>query len=144
MASCKDLLFRVGTSLHKTVLRATGGRLGGRAAGMPVVLLTTIGRRTGERRATVLTAPIREAGRMVLVASYGGDNRHPSWFMNLQQNPDVEVTVGGCTTAMRARVASSEEKAQLWPRVIGRYQGYERYQERSERDIPLVILECRR
>lgn len=118
--------------------------MGARAAGMPVILLTTIGRRSGKRRTTVLTAPVREAGRTVLVASYGGDNRHPSWFVNLRQNPDVEVTVDGCTTAMTARVAASEEKAQLWPRVIGRYRGYERYQERSERDIPLVILECRR
>lgn len=111
---------------------------------MPVVLLTTTGRITGKRRTTVLTAPVRDAERMVLVASYGGDDRHPTWFLNLREHPEVEVTVGGRTRSLRARVASSEEKARLWPDVVARYRGYREYQERTGRDIPLVILEPHR
>lgn len=137
----KDLLFRMGTWLHRAVLRATGGRLLGRAGGMPVVLLTTAGRRSGRRRTTVLTSPVQEDDRVVLVASYGGDDRQPAWFLNLRDHPEVELTAQGTTRPMRARVASPEEKAALWPRVVARYPGYGRYQDRTGRDIPVVLLE---
>jgi deazaflavin-dependent oxidoreductase (nitroreductase family) len=137
----KDLLFRIGTSLHRGVLRASRGRLLARAGGMPVVLLTTKGRRSGRRRTTVLTSPVQDGDRVVLVASYGGDDRHPAWFLNLRADPEVELTMHGSIRPMRARVASAEEKAALWPRVVDCYPGYERYQERTGRDIPVVLLE---
>jgi deazaflavin-dependent oxidoreductase (nitroreductase family) len=140
-STAKDLLFRIGTWLHRAVLRVTGGRLLGRAGGMPVVLLTTKGRRSGRRRTTVLTSPVQEGDRVALVASYGGDDRHPAWFLNLRADPEVELTLHGSTRPMRARVASAEEKAALWPRVVDRYPGYGRYQERTGRDIPVVLLE---
>lgn len=143
MARVKDALFRLATSLHHAVLRVTGGRLAGRAGGMPVVLLSTTGRRSGTRRTTVLTSPLQEEDRVVLVASYGGDDRHPAWFLNLREHPEVELTMEGRSRSMRARVASDAEKAVLWPRVVAHYGGYERYQERTGRDIPLVILEPR-
>ncbi len=108
---------------------------------MPVVMLHTTGRRSGKRRTTVLTTPIREDDRVVLVASYGGDDRHPQWFLNLRANPKVELTVDGRTRPMTARVASAEEKAELWPQVTKAYRGYAQYQTRTDRDIPLVILE---
>lgn len=140
---CKDALFRVGTGLHRLVLRTTGGRLLGRLAGMPVLLLTTTGRVTGRSRTTVLTTPVHDSGRIVLVASYGGDDRHPSWFLNLRDDPEVTVEMEGAVRPMRARVATDEEKQDLWPQVVDAYGGYGGYQGRTDRDIPVVILEPR-
>ncbi len=109
---------------------------------MPVVILTTVGHRTGRRRRTVLTAPLVEGDRVVLVASYGGHSHNPHWFQNLLVHPQVGLTVGGeGERRMRARVATGEERAELWPRVVSAYPGYARYQQRTDRRIPLVILE---
>lgn len=140
--SPKNALFRVVTGLHRAVFRASGGRLLGRAGGMPVVMLTTTGHRTGRRRRTMLTAPLVESGRVVLVASFGGHSHNPRWFQNLLVRPEVGLTVAGTREQpMRARVADREERSQLWPRVVGAYSGYERYQEKTDRLIPLVVLE---
>lgn len=139
----KDAAFRFWTRLHRAVFTATGGRVLGSAAGMPVVLLTTTGRRSGRPRQTMLTSPVQESDSVVLVASYGGDARHPAWFLNLRADPDVTVTMRGRTRPMRARIASSEEKERLWPDVTHAYRGYAAYQKRTDRDIPLVILEPR-
>jgi deazaflavin-dependent oxidoreductase (nitroreductase family) len=89
----------------------------------------------------MLTSPVQEGDVVVLVASYGGDDRHPTWFLNLRSNPEVEVMMMGDTRRMRARVASAEEKAELWPRVTGAYRSYAQYQRSTSRDIPLVMLE---
>lgn len=137
----KDAAARVLSGSHALILRATGGRIGGTGFGMPVLILTTTGRKSGQRRQTTLTSPVQEGERLVLVASFGGDNRHPAWFLNLRDNPDVEVTMRGRTRKMVAHVASADEKARLWPRVIEKYSGYAAYQRRTDRDIPLVILE---
>jgi deazaflavin-dependent oxidoreductase (nitroreductase family) len=139
----KDVVARFATGLHASVFRASGGRLLNRLGGMPVVMLTTNGRKSGQPRITMLTSPVQEDEQVVLVASYGGDDRHPAWFLNLREHPDVEVTMLGQTRQMRARVASADEKAKLWPRVTGAYRGYGAYQRRTNRDIPLVILEPR-
>ena len=141
ISSAKDLTARVLTGLHELVFRATDGRLLGRAAGMPVVMLTTTGRRSGKPRTTMLTSPVQEGDRVMLVASYGGDDRDPAWFLNLREHPEVEVTMLGRRRPMRARVATADEKAELWPRVTKAYRGYGAYQQRTERDIPVVILE---
>lgn len=140
-SAAKDLVARVVTAAHRWVYDLTGGRVGGDIAGMPVVVLTTTGRSSGKPRRTMLTSPVQEGESIVLVASYGGDDRHPQWFRNLQANPDVEVTMRGETRPMRARVASPEEKARLWAAVTTAYRGYAGYQRRTDRDIPLVILE---
>jgi deazaflavin-dependent oxidoreductase (nitroreductase family) len=135
-------LFRVVTGLHRAVLRGSGGRLLARAGGMPVVILTTTGRRSGHRRATVLTAPIVDGDRVVLVASYGGHSHNPHWFQNLLVDPQVGLTIGGRgERSMRARVADRAERAELWPRVVAAYPGYERYQRKTDRLIPLVVVE---
>ena len=139
--TAKDLGARLMTGFHEWVFRASDGRLLGRVAGMPVVMLTTTGRKSGKPRTTMLTSPVQEGERVVLVASYGGDDRHPAWFLNLRANPDVEVTMLGRRRAMRARVATAKEKQRLWPSIVQTYRGYEGYQRRTERDIPLVILE---
>lgn len=141
MANAKDVAFRVMTGVHEMVFGISNGRLAQRVGSMPVLKLTTVGRKTGKRRTTMLSSPVFDPNRIVLVASYGGDDRHPAWFLNLREHPAVEVTMRGETRAMRARVASAEEKADLWPRIAAAWRGYEQYQERTERDIPVVVLE---
>jgi deazaflavin-dependent oxidoreductase (nitroreductase family) len=129
--------------VHRAALRTTGGRLGTKVFGMPAVELHTTGRKSGQRRSVMLTAPIQEPGRVVLVASKGGDDRHPDWYRNLVDQPDVELTQGGVTTPMRARTADAAEKADLWPQIVAAYKGYAGYQRRTDRDIPVVICEPR-
>ena len=77
---------------------------------------------------------------MVVVASRGGDDRNPDWFLNLQVNPAVEVEMDGTTRAMTARVADPAEKAELWPQIIGPHANYAEYQQKTDRDIPVVVL----
>ena len=137
----KDATARFWTGLHEAAFRASNGLLFNRIGGMPVVLLTTTGRKSGRPRSTMLTVPVQDGERLVLVASYGGDDRHPSWFLNLRDNPHVEVLLDGRTRRMRARVASTEEKAALWPRITAVAWNYAQYQRQTARDIPLVILE---
>lgn len=135
-------LFRAVTGLHRAVLRLSRGRLLGRAAGMPVVVLTTVGHRSGRRRRTVLTAPLVDGERVVLVASYGGHSENPHWFQNLLVHPEVGLAVAGKgERPMRARVAGPEERSELWPRIVEAYAGYEGYQRKTERRIPIVVLE---
>jgi deazaflavin-dependent oxidoreductase (nitroreductase family) len=108
---------------------------------MPAVELETIGRRTGQVRSTMLTSPLHDDRRVVLVASRGGSDYHPAWYVNLSADPDVKVTMYGQSRQMRARTASPEEKAALWPEIVAVYKNYEGYQKRSSRDIPVVICE---
>jgi deazaflavin-dependent oxidoreductase (nitroreductase family) len=136
----KDEAAKVVNAVHRSLFTATSGRIGGRVAGMPALILQTTGRRSGATRTTMLTAPIDEDDRIVIVASYGGDDREPSWSLNLRADPEVEVTMGGSTRKMLAHVASAEERAELWPRVTSSYKGYAGYQTKTEREIPLVIL----
>ena len=126
---------------HRVILKLSGGRYPRTVMGMQPVELHAIGRKTGERRSTLLTAPICEEDRVVLVASKGGAREHPIWYKNLVANPDVELTINDRTIKMRARTASPEEKAELWPTIVGRYKGYADYQRNTDRDIPVVICE---
>jgi deazaflavin-dependent oxidoreductase (nitroreductase family) len=138
-----DVAAKVMDAGHRAVLRLSGGRVLNTAFGMPVVELHTTGRKSGARRSTMLTTPIREEDRVVLVASKGGDDRHPDWYRNLVADPDVELTMDGTTRKMRARTATEEEKAELWPDITKVYKGYEGYQQRTSRDIPVIICEPR-
>jgi deazaflavin-dependent oxidoreductase (nitroreductase family) len=141
--SLADLGFKALNVFHRTVTTLSGGHLGRRAFGMPVVDLDTVGRRSGLPRVTLLTVPLVENGSLVLVASKGGDDRAPDWYLNVVAHPDVEITLDGQRRPFRARTASPEEKTELWPRVVARYRGYATYQNRSRRDIPLVICDPR-
>lgn len=136
----KDLVFRGINAFHPLVLRLSRGRVGRSLVGMPVVVLETVGRRSGEPRTTPLTAPVVDGDTVVLVASYGGDSRDPAWYLNLCAQPDVAITMNGVRREMRARTATASEKAELWPRIVRSYRGYAAYQRRTERDIPVVIL----
>ena len=139
----KDNVAKVVTGFHRLVFRTTKGKVLGTAGSMPVVELHTIGRKTGKRRSTMLTSPIQDGDTVVLVASWGGDDRHPTWYLTLQANPEVEITMGGSDRPMTARTATPEERADLWPRITGSYKGYAGYQTKTDREIPVVVLEPR-
>jgi deazaflavin-dependent oxidoreductase (nitroreductase family) len=141
--SLNDFGGKVMSRSHRAILRLSGGRVLHSAFGMPAVELRTIGRKTGQQRSTMLTSPVHDEHRVVLVASKGGDDRHPQWYGNLSANPDVEIVMDGQTRRLRARTASAAEKAELWPQIVGAYKGYGGYQERTARDIPVVICEPR-
>ena len=129
-------------AVHRGVLKVSGGRLGWDAQNMPVLELTTTGRKSGRPHSIMLTSPFQEGNTIVVVASRGGDDHHPAWFLNLQANPQVEVAMkGGARRRMRARVATPEERARLWPLVIADHKNYAGYQTRTQREIPLVLLE---
>jgi deazaflavin-dependent oxidoreductase (nitroreductase family) len=106
---------------------------------MPVLLLTTRGRSTGKRRTAPLTY-FEEDGAIVLVASYGGRPHNPDWFENLIAAGEGEVTIGRDRRPMRARRATPDERARLWPRIVETYDGYAKYQENTTREIPLAVL----
>jgi deazaflavin-dependent oxidoreductase (nitroreductase family) len=124
-------------------LTLSGGRLLRAPFGMPTVELHTVGRKTGAHRSTLLTAPLHDEHQVVLIASKGGDDRNPEWYLNLQATPEVELTIDGETREMIARTASETEKAELWPRIVAAYKGYGNYQRRTTRSIPVVICEPR-
>ena len=132
---------RLVTSMHEGVFRASRGEVLNTVLGMPVVMLTTVGKRTGKTRSALLTAPVAEPDRIVLVASNGGSDRHPGWYHNIVANPEVVVLRDGRETTMHGRVAGPAERAELWPLVVARYAGYGLYQQGTQREIPLVILE---
>jgi deazaflavin-dependent oxidoreductase (nitroreductase family) len=137
----KRTVQRAFTGAHRQVFDLSQGRLAGRASGMPVVKLTTTGRRSGQSRDTMLTSPVHDDRRVVRVASNGGAAHHPAWYLNLRADPKVTATVEGRTRTMVARTANDEEKAQLWPQIIAAHQGYAGYQAKTDRDIPVVILD---
>ena len=136
-------LVKAATALALFAYRASGGRIGGRFGRASVLLLTTTGRKTGKRRTSPL-AYLEDGDAFVLIASYGGADVHPAWYLNLVASPEVEVRVrGGTPRQMQARVAGAEERGRLWRRVVEMWGGYARYQEKTAREIPLVILERR-
>lgn len=124
---------------HLAVHRLTRGRVLGSVAGMPVLLLTTTGRRSGKARTTPLTF-FRDGTDFVVIASNGGADRPPAWSLNLQQTPRAVVRIGTDTLVVTARPASEQERERLWVVVTGTYAGYARYQERTTRRIPVVLL----
>ena len=125
--------------LNTWAYRATGGRVGGKfRSGAPVMLLTTIGRKSG-RRLTIPLLYLRDEGRILTVASKGGMDHHPLWYRNLVANPAVDVQIGAETNAMQAHTASDAEKSALWP-LVAMYPYYATYQARTARNIPVVVL----
>jgi deazaflavin-dependent oxidoreductase (nitroreductase family) len=111
---------------------------------MPVVELTTTGRKTGRSHAVMLTSPLQEGTTYVVVASRGGDDKPPAWLLNLQAQPDVEVAVHGRSKQrVRAHVATADERSRLWPQVVANQPRYAGYQKKTAREIPLVLLDIR-
>ena len=137
-----DRFFKALNGAHRGLLKISGERLGWTAGKMPVLEITTIGRRSGNPRPVMLTSPHQEDGTFVIVASKGGTDTHPAWFLNLRENPQVAVSMKGASERkMTARVASPEERERLWPIVAGKYANYAGYQNKTDREIPLILLE---
>jgi len=135
------VVIRIMSALNVWLYRLTGGRVGGRfPGGAPVCLVTHTGRKTGKRRVAPLLY-LEDGERVVIVASQGGMPKHPVWYLNLKANPDTEVQIGSRKRKLRAREASPAEKAALWPRLVAMYPDYDQYQARTERVIPVLILE---
>ena len=126
---------------HRAVLKVSGGKVGWSASKMPVLELTTTGRKSGQPRSVMLTSPVQEGDTFIVVASRGGDDQHPAWFLNLRDQPAVEVAWKGETKRpMRARDATAEERARLWPIITADHKNYAGYQTKTDREIPLVLL----
>jgi F420H(2)-dependent quinone reductase len=127
------------TALHSVLYRCSNGMIGGTIANSPVLLLTTTGRRSGKQR-TVPLLYLLDGRNVVLVASNGGAVRHPDWWLNLQTTGEAWIQIKRIRRQVKAAQASVAEKQRLWPRLIAMYPGYKRYQEITDRDIPVVIL----
>ena len=136
-----DTMLKSMNRIHRVLIAVSGGRAGRSFSGMPVVELTTTGRKSGQPRACMLTSPYQEGDRTYIVASRGGDDHNPAWFLNLTDNPDVTVSIrGGAPQKMRAEVADSGERARVWPLITSKHTNYAGYQKKTQREIPVVIL----
>jgi F420H(2)-dependent quinone reductase len=134
---------RTASAVHIAVYRASGGRVAGVAGNLPVLLLTTTGRKTGKQRTTPLVF-VRDRDDLVVVASNGGMDWFPAWWLNLRHEPAAVIELGRERRAVTAGKADQERRARLWPEFTARYPGYLRYEARTLREIPLVILHPKR
>ena len=116
------------------------GRKGHQWRGVPTLLLTTRGRKSGKLRRTALIYGT-DGDNYLVVGSRGGSDKHPAWYLNLRENPQVEVQVEDRKFTAHAHTASAEEKARLWPLMVSVFPTYESYQKKTEREIPVVVLE---
>jgi deazaflavin-dependent oxidoreductase (nitroreductase family) len=126
-------------AVHRVLYRASGGRIGARIWSLPVILLTTTGRTTGKPRTTPLCALPLDDG-FVVIASFGGMDYPPSWWLNLERNPDAFVQIGRERRRVTARTTTGDERARLWGQVVKRAPGYLAYARRTTRVIPVVVL----
>ena len=129
--------------LHPKIYRATGGRIGRRLPGLPpLLILDHIGAKSGAERSSVI-GYVREGEDVLLVASQGGNPKNPAWYFNLKANPDARIQIGSEVRDVRAHVADPDERAKLWPVVSTAYPVFQRYQDQTERVIPILVLEPR-
>ena len=136
----KDDTVRRLSRLHRVLYRATGGVIGRRLADNDMLLLTTTGRRTG-RSHTVPLLYLRDGPRLVVIASYGGRDHHPDWYLNLTADPMVWVRTESESSTARASTAGPEERSNWWPRIVESHSPYASYQARTDREIPVVFLD---
>ena len=133
------LALKLGSGAHAGVYRATGGKLFGRMGKSPILLLNTVGRKSGRKRTSPLLY-VLDGEDFVIIASKGGAPTHPAWYLNLKANPNATLEVGDREVRVKAEETDSEEKARLWQKMIEIYPTYDDYQEKTEREIPLLIL----
>ena len=133
------LFLKVVGAIHAALYRATGGRVGGTMMNVPILLLTTRGRKSGKERTTPLMYG-RDGDNFVLIASVGGAPRNPAWYWNVRAQ-EAEVELGRERRRVRARDAEGEERDRLWAQMVGLYPGYADYQQKTTRRIPVVVLE---
>lgn len=136
----RDSTARRLSRLHRVLLRLSGFRIGRRLVDNDMLLLTTRGRRSGTPH-TVPLLYLEEGGAPIVIASWGGRDYHPDWYLNIVEEPAVEVTIDGDRRTARARTMEGAERQRWWRRAVAAYPGYARYQARTEREIPIVVLE---
>ena len=134
------LAARGGFALHQAAYRATGGLVGHRFGKLTCLLLTTRGAKSGLARTLPLLYS-RDGNKLVIIASKGGSPRHPAWYINLIAHPQVVVQVGSRNVWMHAHTAAAAERPRLWRLMNKQYGGYDGYQQRTDREIPIVVLE---
>jgi F420H(2)-dependent quinone reductase len=134
------IFLKLALSIYVFLYRLTGGAIGGQMAGLKVLLLTTTGRKTGQPRITPL-GYFKQDGDFVLIASNGGADQNPAWFYNLKSNPQVTIQIGKQQLAARAEPAGSEKRQQLWAELVKMAPAYAHYEQRTKREIPMVILQ---
>ena len=127
---------------HRWVFEKTDGRVGGKLGGIPMLLLSTRGRRSGEWRTTPL-AYMPDGERCVVLGSNNGQDRDPAWWLNLEKDPNAKVRLPGREIEVACRRATAAEREALWPRMIAINPTWQRYPKRTTRDIPVVLLEPR-
>lgn len=128
------------SKLHVAVYRLSGGRIGGRMFNAPILLLTTTGNRTGQPRTIPLLYLEAGDSTYAIVGSYAGADTPPAWLTNLIKNPKARVQIGARTMDLNANVASAARKAELWPKLVAMYSDYQVYQDRTSREIPVILL----
>ncbi len=133
------LALKLGSGAHAGVYRATGGKLFGRMGKSPILLLNTVGRKSGRKRTSPLLY-VMDGEDFVIIASKGGAPTHPAWYLNLRADPEATVEVGDREVRVKAEETDSEEKARLWQRMVEMYPTYDDYQKKTEREIPLLKL----
>ena len=133
------LALKLGSSAHAGVYRATGGKLFGRIGKSPILLLNTIGRKSGKKRTSPLLY-VMDGEDFVVIASKGGAPTHPAWYLNLRSNPEATVEIGDREVQIKAQVVDREDKLRLWQKMVEIYPTYDDYQRKTEREIPLLVL----
>jgi deazaflavin-dependent oxidoreductase (nitroreductase family) len=133
-------IFKQFIRLQIFMYRRSGGKSFGRLRGMPILLLTTIGRKSGKQRVTPVMY-IRDGNNYVVTASNSGEDKHPGWFVNLRTNPQITIEVDGITKSVMARQSSPQEKERLWAQLVEQAPFFDGYQKKTRREIPMVILE---
>jgi F420H(2)-dependent quinone reductase len=121
------------------VYRRSKGRFGGQMQDLPVLILHTVGRKTGKPRQSPLLC-IQDGETYAVVGSRGGSDAPPAWWLNLQARPEATIEIRGTKRAMFARIATADEKALYWPRLVAGYSFYDDYQARTAREIPVIVL----
>ena len=134
-----NLALKLGTLVHSGVYRATGGKLLGRMGRSPILILNTVGRKSGKKRATPLLYAV-DGEDFVIIASKGGAPSHPAWYLNLKANPDATVEVRDRKVRVRAEELDGEERERLWKKMAEMYLTYDGHQKRTKREIPLLVL----
>ncbi|WP_421121960.1 nitroreductase family deazaflavin-dependent oxidoreductase [Aquihabitans daechungensis] len=136
-----DFALKTMNTVHRVLLKASFGKLGWKMGPMPVLELTTTGRKSGQPRTVMLTSPIQEGDALIIVASKGGEDTHPAWFLNLREHPEVQVSLAGKPAVpYTAHVLPDAERDALYPKVEQTYKGYAGYQTKTDRKIPLIRL----
>jgi len=139
LATIREQIKNIFSRLHAPLYRISRGRLGSRFRGIPMLLLTTTGRKSGKPRTWPLLY-FRNEGRYVLIASNWGQDHHPAWLLNLRDNPEAVIQVRDRIINVRAEQATGDERDRLWNGAVQAYGGYQRYQQRTDRRIAVVLL----